>query len=210
MTEGDHAKNRALYGAFWREKCEQFAERLFPYARRLVQQVNVCDPEDLVSITICRALGYSPNPAKVRKPLSYLFRIMHNGWADEVRKRKDMDSLDDPDCQRALEQRFSVTQKTQAFLEIQQFFEDQCTPNSLTEEEIKLLRSICDGETPEEIAATTGEDVWRTKNRCHALKAKLHARVKAEAKRAGNSNARSADLESLKGSTKTLRRGTTE
>lgn len=187
MTEGDHVNKRGSYAAFWEETCEEFLQRLIFYGRRLERKANVCDAEDLIGIAVDRLIVRGPDPSTVKSPLSYFFRTMHNAWADEVKKRSKMDSLDDPNTKGTLEKGLLVNPRVQQILETKECLDGFVLPGSLTDEETELFNLLRKGETAEEIAIARGEHPDHTKVCIHRLIAKLHARVKAEAKRSGRS-----------------------
>lgn len=192
MTEGDHANNRGPYASFWEAKCVEFFQRLLFYGRRLERIANVFEAEELVSETVGRILDRGPDPKTIRtSPLSYLFGVQHHLWADELKKRnrKPMNSMDDPNTRRAVEKQLPVDPRVQQIMETRDALDAMALPGSLPEKEIELFNSLRRGETLEQIAVGRGEHAAVTKVRIHALIAKLHARVKAQAKKSGQSEA---------------------
>jgi DNA-directed RNA polymerase specialized sigma24 family protein len=179
MTEANHEDKHAPFRDHWREKIEEFAGPLLGYATRLVRKVNVGEPWDVVNAAACHTLLYAPDPKTVTKPRSYLFRSVHNIWADAVGKSKVgiMDSLSDPENVRKMEAQLPpVPPEVLAIFQDEPLMKRLERLGTLDDEEKEMLANVIAGYTVEEIAKFRREDVCRTKTRWHALVQKLRYR----------------------------------
>ena len=180
MTEANHANNEQHRG-FWEAAIAEFYELLIARARKLVRRINVGTPEDLVHGCICRVLGYSKDPATVGKTKNYLYRSLHNFWADEVRRSRVgmVESLNSRETEKEMEKLLPPVEPTvlatQKGEDIKQQFEKL---GPLTKEEKALIALITQHYTLEDIASLWGEDIYRTKTRWQRLISKQRYRIK--------------------------------
>lgn len=181
MTEANYKENRRKFGRFWEEAIADFYAPLVVYANKLVKKVNVGEPADLVQACACRALFYSNDPATVGNVKNYLYRSLHNLWADEVRKSGGgmVQSLNNPATAKEMENLLPPLEPdvlaTRKGEEIKQQFENL---GPLTEKEKSLLALITKHYALEDIAVLWGEDVYRTKTCWQRLISKQRYRIK--------------------------------
>lgn len=177
MSEDDSHHSRNQHRPYWEAICEDTYQRLIVGARRLANGKH-SDAEDYVQETVCRVLLYSPNPAEIGNPLSYLFGVMRNIWIDKWKKEHtaNVESLDEllsagkhpmiePDIFRILE-----NEEHQDAIQAKQ--------EDLTPREKTLLRLHLDGYKAKEIAEKLHEDVRLTRSDLNGVKAKMRYRLK--------------------------------
>jgi DNA-directed RNA polymerase specialized sigma24 family protein len=134
---------------------------------------------DLVQETVLRALFYSPNPERIRSPLSYLLTVMRHVWTDKwghdhTAETESLDHLQDtkrlkhpaiePDVLRILENEDLLKQLS-----------DKRGP--LTPREQLLLTKHLEGYNCAEIAAVLGEDKRLTRSDLNAVRVKVRYRL---------------------------------
>ena len=189
MAGVDNQNQRTQFRPFWEEALHDFSQPLSSFARKLAIG-KTYDSQDLLQETNFRTLKYSPNPEKVKAPLSYLFRMMQNIAADWNKKinAPNMSSLDDPSGARALQAQLPPIQpKVLRTMENAGLLvELRIAASRLNKRERRLLAMRLQDYTWDEIAATLQESVGSVKTDWHRLLAKLRYHIKKmRAKAAG-------------------------
>jgi RNA polymerase sigma factor (sigma-70 family) len=181
MADDDTNDKRDRYRPYLEKAYKDFYQRLFSFARRLVNGKSY-DAEDLMQETFCRALMYPADPKGISNPLGYLARVMRNAWRDRWVKEHtaETDSLDEllagdrariaepavePDVQRILE-----NEELMAQMKVKQ--------GPLNSREELLLKLHLQGFKCNQIAARLGEDVRLTRSDLNAVRAKVRYRVR--------------------------------
>jgi DNA-directed RNA polymerase specialized sigma24 family protein len=138
---------------------------------------NTQDAGDYYQETAYRVLNYSTVFGEINNPLGYMLRVMRNVWIDQQVKanKVHMESLDamqeDPARRGELP---AVAAEVLRFAKNSEFLEELRTVRAaFTRDEKCLLAAVLGGQTLEEIAASSNEDLYRTRARWYKLRAKV-------------------------------------
>jgi RNA polymerase sigma factor (sigma-70 family) len=188
----NHQRNQQ-HRPYWEKACEDSKKTLHTYAFKLANG-RIYDVEDLVQETYCHALTSSGNPAKIKNPLAYLLRIMHNIWVDKWKKENtaNMESLNGLRSSEAEEGGRAKAVEPAIESDVLRILENKelqaemrRKQGTLTPRETYLLELHLKKYKCKDIATMLGEDVRLVRSDLNAVRAKVRYRlkpVKAKAK----------------------------
>lgn len=184
MSRKNDNNRRNRHRRFWENICLEFYERLNVYARRLANGKDY-DAADLVQETVVRVLFYSPNPKKIRNPLSYALTVMRHVWTDKWRDERaaETDSLDQlREAQMLVEP--AVEPDILRILENEELLEQMNKRRGpLTPREDLLLMKHLEGYSCGEIASHLDEDKRATRADLNAVRVKVKQRLQQKGDR---------------------------
>lgn len=172
---------------FWEKAYSDNFETLCSRASRRLTNGNYIDAEDAVSEAFVRVMRYAQEPESIKNVMSYLWTAVKRVWIAQhvLLSRANTDYLEDMEIDE-LESiaAVRVEPEIQAILEKQEFLvELKMKLGPLSLEEKALIELRLEGHSLEEIAATLGEDIQRTRFRWYRFVARQRYRLAKEKER---------------------------
>jgi RNA polymerase sigma factor (sigma-70 family) len=170
---------------------------LMRYARRLIERggSEFMDADELFQITFFDLFTKPRSSEGVRNPVSYLFRILHNRWADEVKKANkankiartvSLEAIQDDPARRnqlpAIEPEVVRNERDEELRqkEVELWRGWEKVQSRLTDEEKELLGAWLEEPKLKQYAAKQGKNLYEVRANWYKLRGKLNRLAKAQ------------------------------
>jgi RNA polymerase sigma factor (sigma-70 family) len=162
------------------------------YARRLIERggSEFMDADELFQITFFDLFTKTKSPDEVHNPVSYMLRMLHNRWVDEVTRANklaptvSLEAIQDDPARRnqlpAIEPDVVRNEQDEELRQREErLWRDwEKVQSRLTAEEKELLKAWLEEPKLKQYAAGKGKDIYRVRADWYKLRAKLNRLAK--------------------------------